>query len=303
MYPGWPRTGGTIPHDVFATAYFAHTTDLLSKIATAIRHTEDARRYADLFVQIKTAFNKAFVRPDGRIEGNTQSAYALALDFDLLPDSLRPKAVEHLLEGLQNYNGHASTGIHGTRSLMLELSATGHNDEAYRLVTSHSFPSWGYMLDMGATTLWERWDGYVAERGFDNHTAMNSLNHVVLGSVGEWMWRNIIGLAPDDSSPGYKHFVIYPRPGGGLAWARGGYESVRGRISSGWKIDNGFFSLDVVVPPNTSATIYLPTSDISKVQENGKTIGEGGGIRFVRGENGSAIFEVGSGSYHFRNPM
>ncbi len=303
LYPGWPRTGGTIPHDVFATAYFAHTTDLLSKIATAIGRTDDARRYAELFAQIKVAFNKAFVQPDGRIQGDTQSAYALALDFDLLPDSQRPLAIAHLLEGLQKYNGHASTGIHGTRSLMLELSSSGHNDEAYSLVTSHAFPSWGYMLDMGATTIWERWDGYVAERGFDGHTAMNSLNHVVLGSVGEWMWRNIIGLAPDDASPGYKHFVIDPRPGGGLTWAKGSYESVRGHISSEWKIENGFFSLDVVVPPNTSATIYLPASDASKVQENGKIIGEGSGIRFVREENGSAILEAGSGSFHFRTPM
>jgi alpha-L-rhamnosidase len=276
---------------------------LLSKIAAVTGRSDDARRYADLYAQIKAAFNRAFVQSDGRIEGDTQSAYALALDFDLLPDSLRPKAVEHLLEGLQRYNGHVSTGIHSTRSLMLELSSTGHNDEAYRLVTSRAFPSWGYMLDMGATTIWERWDGYVADRGFDNHTGMNSLNHVVLGSVGEWMWRNIIGLAPDDSSPGYKHFVIYPRPGGGLTWAKGNYESVRGRISSEWKIDNGTFSLDIVVPPNTSATVYLPANDSSKIQENGRGIGGSNGVRFVRMENGSAIFEVGSGSYHFRDPM
>ena len=216
---------------------------------------------------------------------------------------MRAKAVDHLLEGLQRYNDHASTGIHGTRSLMLELSATGHNDEAYRLATQHTFPSWGYMLDMGATTIWERWDGYVADRGFQNHTAMNSLNHVVLGSVGEWMWRNVIGLAPDDSNPGYKHFVVHPRPGGGLTWAKGSYESVRGPIVSDWKIENGNFTLNVIVPPNTSATVYLPASEASKVQETGSGVATNKGVRFVRMEDGSAIFEVESGNYHFRSPM
>lgn len=303
IYPGWPQAGGTIPHTVFATAYFAHTTDLVSKMAAAIGRPEDARRYADLFTQIKAAFNKAFVQPDGRIEGDTQSAYALALDFDLLPESLRPKAVEHLVEGVQRYNGHASTGIHGTRSLMLELSSTGHNDAAYSLATQHTFPSWGYMLDMGATTMWERWDGYVADRGFLNHTGMNSLNHVVLGSVGEWMWRNIVGLASDDSSPGYKHIIIDPRPGGGLTWAKGTYESVRGRIAIEWKIENGVFLLDVIVPPNTAATVYIPSNDPSKVQENGGWIAGNKQVRFVRTEGGSAIFEVESGNYHFRSPM
>ena len=159
------------------------------------------------------------------------------------------------------------------------------------------------MLDMGATTIWERWDGYVTDRGFQNHTAMNSLNHVVLGSVGEWMWRNIIGLAPDDSSPGYKHFVIDPRPGGGLTWAKGDYDSVRGRIASEWKIENGFFSLDVVIPPNTTAAVYLPSNDSSKIQENGSGIAGNKQVRFVRMENGSAVFEVESGNYHFRSPM
>lgn len=303
IQPGWPQTGGTIPRTVFATAYFAHTTDLVSKMATAIGRPDDARRYAELFTQIKAAFNKAFVQADGHIEGDTQSAYALALDFDLLPESLRAKAVDHLLEALQRYNDHISTGIHGTRSLMLELSSNGHSDAAYSLITQHTFPSWGYMLDMGATTIWERWDGYVTDRGFQNHTAMNSLNHAVLGSVGEWMWRNIIGLAPDDSSPGYKHFVIDPRPGGGLTWAKGDYDSVRGRIASEWKIENGFFSLDVVIPPNTTAAVYLPSNDSSKIQENGSGIAGNKQVRFVRMENGSAVFEVESGNYHFRSPM
>jgi len=272
-------------------------------MAAAIGRTDDAQHYADLFTRIKAAFNQAFVDADGRIEGNTQSAYAIALDFDLLPEALRPKATEHLLEGLRQYNGHISTGIHGTRSLMLELTATGHNDEAYRLLNLHTFPSWGYMLDMGATTVWERWDGFVADHGFSNHTAMNSLNHVVFGAVGEWIWRNIVGLAPDESEPGYKHFVIHPRPGGGLTSAKGTYESIRGGISSEWRVENNSFSLDLVVPPNTSATVFIPSADSTEIQESGKSIRESSGVKPVSAENGTAVFEVSSGSYHFQSPM
>ena len=301
--PRWPQSGGTIPHDVFATAYFAHTAELVSKMAAALGRGNDARHYSDLFARIRVAFNRAFVNADGRIEGNTQSAYAIALDFDLLPEDLRPKASEHLVEGLRRYEGHVSTGFHGTRSLMLELTATGHNDEAYHLLNLHSFPSWGYMLDMGATTIWERWDGYVADRGFANHTAMNSLNHVAFGSVGEWIWENIVGLSPDESAPGYKHFLIHPRPGGGLTWAKGTYKSVRGSIASEWRVENNSFSLDLTVPPNTSATVVIPTADSSKIQESGKSVGESDGVTFVRAANGMAFFEVSSGSYHFRGPM
>lgn len=301
--PGWPQTGATIPHEVFATAYFAHTAEIVAKTAAALGNSDDARRYAELFARIKAAFNAAYVKPDGRIEGDTQSAYALALDFDLLPEALSPKAVEYLLEELRKYDGHVSTGIHGTRSLMLELTETGHNDEAYRLLNLHSFPSWGYMLDMGATTITERWDGYVADRGFQNHTAMNSLNHVVFGAVGEWVWRNVVGLAPDDASPGYKHFWVHPRPGGGLTWTKASYDSVRGRISVAWKLDANTFELDLTVPPNTSATVYVPSAEAARVQEAGRDARESKGVKFLRAEGGEAIFEVAAGSYQFRSQM
>jgi len=301
--PGWPKQGATIPHVVFATAFFAHSTQILSEMAAVIGRPDDARYYAELFTKIKAAFDRAYVSSDGRIEGDTQAGYALALDFDLLPDDLRGEAVDHLLEGLAHYHGHVSTGFHATRSLMSQLTAGGHNDEAYRLLNLHSFPSWGYMMDMGATTVWERWDGYVADRGFQNHTAMNSLNHVAFGSVGEWIWSNVVGLAPDQSHPGYQHFIVHPRPGGNLTWARGVYQSVRGQIAIGWKIESGSFLLNLVVPPNTSATVYLPTTDSSKIQESGRGIPESIGVQFVRAENGTAIIEVGSGTFHFRSPM
>ena len=238
---------------------------------------------------------------DGRIEGHTQAGYALALRFDLLPEELRSRAARHMVEALDRYNGHLSTGIQTTNRLMLELTRNGYDDEAYRLLNLRTFPSWGFMIENGATTIWERWDGYVKGRGFQN-PGMNSFNHWAIGAVGEWMWRHIIGIQPDEAQPGFKHFVVWPRPGGGLTWARGAYESIRGQIASDWKIEDGTFSLAVTVPVNTSATVYVPTSDTASVQESGKPARQAKGVRFLHEEDGNAVYSVGSGTYEFAAP-
>jgi len=298
---GWPKTGGMVPKPVFATAFFAHSTELVSKMAAVLGRQDEAQQYRTRFEQIKEAFNRAYVSADGTIEGNTQGGYALALRFNLLPEALRPKAARHMIAGLERYNGHLSTGIQTSHRLMLELTRNGHNDEAYRLLNLRSFPSWGFMIENGATTIWERWDGYVKGRGFQN-PGMNSFNHWAIGSVGEWMWRNIIGLNPEEAEPGYKHFVLRPRPGGGLSWAKGSYESIRGRIGSYWQVENGSISLEVRVPPNTEATVYVPTSDPSAVREGETTAAEAAGVRFLREEEGNAVYRVVSGRYRFRAP-
>ena len=202
---GWPKTGGAVPPHVLATAFFAHSAGTVSKMAAVIGRTDDAKKYGRLFEGIKAAFNEKYVEPDGRIEGNTQAGYALALRFDLLPDELRPKAAKHMVQEFERYNGHMSTGIQTSHRLMLELTRNGYNNEAYRLLNLQTFPSWGFMIEQGATTIWERWDGYVKGRGFQN-PGMNSFNHWALGAVGEWMWRNIIGLNPDENKPGWKHY-------------------------------------------------------------------------------------------------
>jgi len=253
----WPKKGAEVPHQLLATAFFAHSTEIVGKMAKVLGKTDDAKKYLDRAKAIKAAFNKRFVKPDGKLEGNTQAGYALALEFDLLPDNLRAKAAKHMVDGFKKYNGHMSTGIQTTHRLMKELTRNGYNEEAYRLVNLKTFPSWGFMMENGATTIWERWDGYVKGRGFQDPT-MNSFNHVAFGSVGEWVWRYVVGLNPDESRPGWKHFTVAPKPGGGLTWARGEYESIRGTISSSWKIEVGKFRLEVVVPPNTTATVIMP---------------------------------------------
>jgi len=295
---GWPKTGGCVPPQVLATAFFAHSAEIVGKMAAVTGRTDDAKKYGRLSDGIKAAFNKRYVQPDGRIQGNTQAGYALALRFNLLPGELRPKAARHMVDEFGRYNGHMSTGIQTSHRLMLELTRNGYNDEAYRLLNLRSFPSWGFMLEQGATTIWERWDGYVQGRGFQK-PMMNSFNHWALGAVGEWMWRNIIGLNPDESKPGWKHFVIEPRPGGGLTWARGRYKSIRGTIISDWRLENGKFHLDVTVPPNTTATVYLPAKDAQSVTIDGKPAAESPLVQSLGMNSGKAVFAVNSGRYQF----
>jgi alpha-L-rhamnosidase len=296
---GYPKSGGAIPIDVFATAYFAHSTELLSKMASVIGQDADAKEYGKLALDIKSAFNREFVKPDGEIDGDTQAGYALALDFDLLPEDMRPEALKHLLHGIEAYGGRLSTGFLGTRALMLSLAEMGQTDVAYRLLLSHQPPSWLYMIDHGATTIWERWDCYVEGRG-QQDPGMNSYNHYAFGAVGEWMYRHIAGVNPDPESPGWKRFVIRPRPGGGITWVRASFDSIRGLIATNWSIEDGVFTLNVTIPANTMATVYVPTDNPGAVTESGKPGNQAKGVRFVRLEDACAVYEVGSGTYSFR---
>ncbi len=295
---GWPTRGAAVPNDLFATAFFAHSTELVAKMAQVLGRRDEARRYAALFDDIKAAFQRAFVQPDGALLGNTQAGYALALHFDLLPEGARAAAVERMVAGVHAYGDHISTGIQSTHRLMLELTRYGHHDLAWQLLTNRTFPSWGYMIDNGATTIWERWDGYVKGRGFQD-PGMNSFNHWAFGAVGEWMFRHLAGINPDEQQPGFKHFVIRPRPTSGLNWAKASYHSVRGRIESQWDRTGNTLTLDVLVPPNTTATVYVPAAAQSSVRE-GRTPADRARCVRARGtQDGAAVFEVGSGRYRF----
>ena len=220
-------------------------------------------------------------RPDGRIRGDTQAGYVLALNFHLFEEADRPKAVEHLLAAIQRYKGHASTGIQTTHRMMLELTENGRHDEALRLLALKTVPSWGFMIEQGATTIWERWDGFVPGRGFQD-PGMNSFNHWAFGSVGEWVWREIVGLNPDEARPAYAHFVVRPRTGGYITWARGRYDSIRGRIVIDWKREGERFTLDVTIPANTTATVHVPANDAAAVIERGQRADKAEGVTYLR---------------------
>jgi alpha-L-rhamnosidase len=253
----YPRTGGKVPDDVFATGYFFYSTDILAKTAKLLGKVDDYKKYSALASSIKTVFNEKFVSADGVVEGNTQAGYALALQFGLLPEELRVKAAANMVEAIKAYDYRISTGIHSTIWMMKQLSEYGYNDIAYQLLLSRRFPSWFYSIDQGATTIWERWDGYVAGRGFQS-AGMNSFNHVAIGAVGEWMYSHILGIRPDESNPGYRHFYIKPQPGNNLEWAKGSYHAITGNIEVSWTNKDKTFTLEINIPVNTEATVVTP---------------------------------------------
>ncbi|MCX8107558.1 MAG: family 78 glycoside hydrolase catalytic domain, partial [Verrucomicrobiae bacterium] len=268
-YQNWPTNGASVPKEVFATAFFAHSAGLVSRMASITGRTNEAKYYNSLSDQIKSAFNKAFVGEDGLITGDTQAGYALALNFDLLPDKLRPAAAQRLVDNIRRYGGHLSTGIQTTHRAMLELVRTRHEHLAWQLLTNRAFPSWLYMLENGATTVWERWDGYVRGRGFQD-PGMNSFNHWAFGAVGEWVWKYIAGLSPCDSVPGWKHFLVAPRPGGSISWAKARYASIHGAIVVEWELKGSDLVLKLVVPPNTHADVRLPAPASGAITESAR---------------------------------
>jgi alpha-L-rhamnosidase len=264
----WPTKGGEVPKEIYATAFFAHDTDLVAKMATVLGRDAEAKKYAELAAQVRDAFNRDFVDADAKIPAETQAGYALALAFDLLPDSKRERAAQRMVEALKPYLGHLSTGFQSTLRMMLQLVRFGHADAAYELINKTTIPSWGYMVEHGGTTIWERWDSFVEGRGFQN-PGMTSFCHYAIGAVGEWMYRVIGGINPDDSAQGFERAVIQPIPGGGLTWAKASYESIRGTIATHWWIDGKKFQLDVTIPPNVRAKVVLPG------QRQGSEVGSG----------------------------
>ena len=291
----YPEKGAEMPKDAFATAYFAYSTGLLSKMAKILKLEDDSKFYDLLSKKIINNFNQKFVSQDGKIKGDTQAGYALALQFDLLPEGLQRQAFVNLLKALEKYDGRISTGFCSTLPLMLQLTRWGRNDIAYSLLLSHRFPSWFYMIDQGATTMWERWDGYVKGRGFQSKW-MNSFCHYSIGAVGEWIYKVILGINLDEKQPGFKHVIIKPQPEGDITWAKGYHDSIYGRISIDWKLANDFFQLKVNIPSNTSATIYLAALSLDDIEG---TID----IRNKKFEKNLAILEVGSGIYHFKSKI
>lgn len=250
----------TTPKDVFATAMFAKSAQLVGRAATALGREDDAARYARLAADIRRVWNERFVSDDGRIEGNTQTAYALALCFDLVPDELRALVSERLVERVSAL-GYMTTGNTGTELVLPALTAAGRLDLAYALLLSEDYPSWGYTIRNGATTMWERWDGWTEEHGFQD-VRMNSFNHYSLGSVCAWVYATVGGLAVDESVPGGTRFVVRPRPGGGVTWAKTTHRSRAGEASVAWELSaDGNLSVDVVIPPCASALVDLPGRD------------------------------------------
>ncbi|SEN02069.1 alpha-L-rhamnosidase [bacterium A37T11] len=251
-----------------AQCFFAYSTQLVINAAQVLGKTDDVARYEALLQRVKAAFLKEYVTPSGRLMSNTQTAYVLALQFDMLPENLRPVAAGYLVDNIKRYGNHLTTGFLGTPYLCHVLSRFGYTDVAYTLLLQDTFPSWLYPVKKGATTIWERWDGIKPDGSFQT-PGMNSFNHYAYGAIGDWMYQHIAGI--QIGAPGYKKIIIKPEIGGGITWAKASYDTPQGKVSSNWKLESGKVNLQVDIPQGATATVYVPSADgkSSKAQEVG----------------------------------
>lgn len=281
-----------------AQCFFAYSTQMLLNTATVLNKKEDITYYSNLLQKIKEAFVKEYVTPNGRLLSSTQTAYTLALHFDMLPEAMRQPAAEKLVENIKSYRNHLTTGFLGTPYLCHVLSRFGYTDIAYKLLLQDTYPSWLYPVKMGATTIWERWDGIKPDSTFQV-PSMNSLNHYSYGAIGDWMYRVMVGLDTYEDGVGYKHIKIQPHIGGGFTHASASLQTYYGTVSSGWAIDGGKITVDVEIPANTTATVYIPTTDAASVTENGIALSAAKDITPAGNEAGYTVVKIGSGKYHF----
>ena len=252
-----------VPSDFVGTAYFAYTTDLMAKIAVVLGRKSDALEFRRLHAQIVGAFRDAYVTPGGRVVGHCQTAYLLALAFDLLPARLRPKAFAHLVDLIEARDCHLTTGFVGTPLLLPVLTRFGRTDLAYKILLQQDYPSWLYTVRNGATTMWERWNSYTREHGFGD-VGMNSFNHYAYGAVGEWMYAVIGGIRP--LAPACRKILFAPEPGGGITSAETTFDTPQGRAECRWQLRGKTLRGEVIVPPRTSAELRLPAQRGKKLK-------------------------------------
>ncbi len=280
---------------LIASAFFAYSTSLLQQAAVVLDKTADAADYAALLGKVKAAFTDEFVTANGRVSSSSQTSYVLALHFDLLPESMRPKAAERLAASVRDFGYHLTTGFVGTPYLCHVLSRFGHTDLAYELLNQESFPSWLYPVKMGATTIWERWDGIKPDGSFQD-AGMNSFNHYSYGAIGDWMYRVAAGIDTAPDGAGYRHILIQPQPGGGLTSVRAALQTVYGEVVSAWQLSDSGLHLQVTVPPNTWATVRIP---VDPAQEATSVVTEGGTVITGTITDGALVVEIGAGQYSF----
>jgi alpha-L-rhamnosidase len=292
------------PIEYIDSVYFAYSSKLMAEMARAIGKNEDAKKYEDWLRQIKAFFNKNYVNEDGSLAVNTQTAYAIALFVDMLPAEKRSLAGDHLARLIEQNGYLMSTGFIGTRPLLPVLTAAGHHDLAVRLLQNRRYPSWGYEVENGATSIWERWNSFTKDKGFMN-AKMNSFSHYSFGAVCEWMFQSLAGIDTED--PGYKRIIFRPGPPTAgsnpdnkpIDWVKAEYDSVRGRIESSWKQTSEKFEYKVTVPANTTGLLYLPAKSAGDIMESGQTLEGVEGIKVLGEKDDRVQIELASGAYHF----
>ncbi len=312
----WLSFGTKTPLEYVDTVYFAYSAQLMAEMAGALHKDAEAASYRELFGNIKKAFNRKYVQADGALAVDTETAYALALFMDLIPAELRAKSGKLLADKLRSgetaEKSGMTTGFLGTRPLLPVLTSVGEHDLAVKHFQSRKFPSWGYEVEQGATTIWEHWDSYTKAHGFEGedgkqNASMNSFAHYSFGAVCEWMLGDLAGIQSD--GPGYDKIIICPKPPtpgsnpdrAPINWVKAHYDCIHGRIVSEWSLKAGRFELLATVPANTTATVYVPAASAGQVTEGGKPLAKVDGVKVLRTENGRAVLAVEAGTYRFQS--
>ncbi|MFI5136199.1 MAG: family 78 glycoside hydrolase catalytic domain [Sphingobacteriales bacterium] len=314
--------------DYLVTAYHIFDLGIMVKVAQILNKKDDAARFLSRYNERKAFFNKTFVSADKKTVGligggifrpasekavfkiaDTQTSYAVGLALGAFSEENIPYMVKNLKAAVERENmddGGVTrpkyslmTGFIGTAWISKALSDYGYSDLAYKVLQNNQYPSWLYAVDQGATTIWERLNGYTVENGFGGNNSMNSFNHYSFGAVGQWMMAYSLGIQRDEA--GFKKFILQPEPdpAGQMTWAKGYYDSDYGRINSSWKVDKRVLTYSATVPANTTATLYLPTVDVKSIKESGKAVALAKGVTLIKFEGGKALFELKSGSYTF----
>ena len=284
----WDNAPAFTDKTLLAQAFYVYTLQNIINTAQVLDKKEDEAKYSRLLQQVKDKFVNEFVTPAGAIMSNTQTAYVLALQFDILPEAMRAEAARRLVALVEQYGNHISTGFLGTPHICHVLSRFGYQDVAYRLLLQEDFPSWLYPVKRGATTIWERWDGIKPDGTFQDE-AMNSFNHYAYGAIGDWMYKNIGGINQKKESTGYKNLIISPKPGGNISSSAIEFESVYGKVACSWYIEGKQMTMNVEVPPNTIADVIIPDIRRGDVSESGKKVAL----------DLNNTYKVGSGKYSF----
>lgn len=281
--------------DFLGTSFYYRMLQLMEHFAALLHKPDDKKQFSELAANIKKAFNEKYLNPNNSYSNNTATANIFALAYDLAPDSIRDKVFQHIVSTTMNdFNGHISTGLVGGQWLMRTLTNYGRPDIAYKLATNTTYPSWGYMVKEGATTIWELWNGNTA------NPAMNSGNHVMLlGDLIVWFYEDLAGIKSDSTQVGFKKIIMKPTVVEGLDHVKASYHSVHGLVKSEWKTNENNFDWEITIPANTTAKIFVPAKNVDNITESGKDVNNAESVKFIKMANGKAVFEIGSGNYHF----
>jgi alpha-L-rhamnosidase len=290
----WGAVSKLTPGPFMSTGYLYYCARMISQMAKILGDKKDEFYYGKLAANTAVVFNKKYWDEQvGGYASNNQACNSFALFLGLIHKENIPRVVANLVKDVKNHDYHLTTGNLCTKYLLEMLTENGYADVAYKIVSQETYPGWGFMLANGATTLWERWENATGDQ-------MNSHNHPMMGSVDSWFYKYLLGIRPNLQNPGFERFIIRPYIIKDLEFAEGEYNSVKGLIKSAWKKSQGTIMLDITVPENSVANVFIPAKNFEKITEGGASVNQIKQVKFLRKEDQSYVFEVGSGTYHFQ---